>query len=400
MDWLRLLAAYANLRRRKGLLGPGVFLRGAGFAFRRLFSGQNGRAPLIATVSVTSRCPLDCYHCSEGYQDDQELPTDVLRGVLGEISDLGCPVIALTGGEPLLRRDLGRLMDAVPGSVTLLIYTSGKGLTETLASDWKRRANLLVCFSLDHKDQGEHDRRRGTAGSHEAVLRGIERLRGGRAEIHVSSLVTRDRLADGGMVEFARWLKPMGVKCLQLFGPRPVGRLHAKREALLRPDEEWELGRLVRELNAESHAPLVVPYPVLEGPGLLGCCGGYARVHVDSRGHVCPCDFAPLSFGEVTQRTFSDIWSEMRAFFSRPGSKCLVRDFPEIFDSERQERNVAFSSLENPACLRSPLPGFFCRYGELAYRTLVSSLTLSSAAVGVWEDSARKKSHHRHSTRW
>jgi MoaA/NifB/PqqE/SkfB family radical SAM enzyme len=171
---------------------------------------------------------------------------------------------------------------------------------------------------------------------------------------------------------------------VQLFQPRPVGRLARQRDLCLRPEEENRVAEMARVLNEDPDAPLVVAYPAVEDPGMLGCCGGYARVHIDSWGHVCPCDFAPLSFGRVTQEPFVKIWERMRSFFAEPSDRCLVRDNPDVFDGEREERNVMFSDLSDPERLRGSRPGVYRRLGEGAYRLLASGLTLASVAADHW----------------
>lgn len=389
-SWREILQAfylYTKFRHRKGLLGHDFVVRGLRFAIQRLLGPHrtHNRSPLIATVAVTSRCPLECVHCSEGYQGFYELPAEVILQVLDELVALGCPVIALSGGEPFSRPELLDFLNRIPPSVAAMIFTSGIGLTDGLAGELANRRNLQVCFSLDHLDPQEHDRRRGLDGSHGAVMRGIGRLANGLPEIHVSSLVTRDRLSSGEIPGFVRSMKKHGVACVQLFQPRPVGRLAQGFDICLRPEEEERFFQIADELNHDPDAPLVVPYPAVEHPEMLGCCGGYARVHVDSHGHVCPCDFAPLSFGLVTEESFTRIWERMREFFTTPGDRCLVRDNPEIFGVEREERNLMFSQLADSQRLYADPPGVYKRFDEKTYRLLLRSLTLASVAVCRWK---------------
>jgi MoaA/NifB/PqqE/SkfB family radical SAM enzyme len=211
-------------------------------------------------------------------------------------------------------------------------------------------------------------------------------LRGGRAEVHVSSLITRERIASGELVAFTRGLHPLGVTAVQLFQPRPVGRLQTDREVLLTPEEEERLFAIARELNADPTTPLVVPYPVVEHPSTLGCCGGYSRVYVDARGHVCPCDFTPLSFGTITDEPFTAIWQRMRSFFAAPGSRCLIRDHPEVFGPERAARNVVFAELADPDGLRSPPPGIYQSYRERGYRLLGANPFTATVAACRWKE--------------
>ena len=176
-----LFLAYLRLRGRKGLLDARFLSR-----LLRKAAGRKrgaGTAPLLPTVAVTSRCPLSCSHCSEGRDGNGDMPPEMLRRVLADIVSLDCPVIALTGGEPLCRPDLFLNCCRIPSDVTAMLYTSGVGLEERTALELRRRGNLLVCFSLDHSDPAEHDRRRSYPGAHAGRARGAsELLKGGRCE--------------------------------------------------------------------------------------------------------------------------------------------------------------------------------------------------------------------------
>jgi len=382
MSYSRELIKYLGLRRQKGFLTWDFMARSARFNVLRLMksAGFNSRSPLIVTMSVTSRCPLNCDHCSEGYKDGRELPAEVIKETIDRVAAAGSPVIALTGGEPLLRKELIEFLDRVPPYMIAVIYTSGMGLTPELSREMRKRKNLLVCFSLDHGDEAEHDRLRGRKGSYRAVMDGLEALAGSRAELHVSSLATRQRVRSGELVDFARSMKKKGVTCVQYFQPRPVGRLSYDRDLYLEP---WDEERIIRECSAINHdpdSPFVMSYPAMEHPHALGCCGGYARVYIDSDGHVCPCDFNPLSFGSVRERSFTDIWTDMRDFFDKPGSRCMVKCNRELFQDRGKERNVEFRRIKDSSVLRSEPPHMWKQMGEASYRFLLSNLVVASIA--------------------
>lgn len=374
---------YLRLRHRKKLLGPDFLIRSLGFNRRRLLNPHPIRvdSPLVATLAITSKCPLACYHCSEGYKSNYELPLPVVLATIAQIVETGCPAIALTGGEPFLRKELLEIIDRIPLSVMTVIYTSGLGLDRDLAAELGRRRNLVVCFSIDHPDPEEHDRRRGRKGSHQAALQGIELLGKGKVELHVSTIADRSLVQSGRLHEFARELWKRGVTCVQFFQPRPVGRLDYGLELFLSPEDERKLAATVEAIQQDPSAPLVLSYPALESGEALGCCGGYARVYIDSHGHVCPCDFLPLSFGNLTQEPFAAIWKRMRGFYDRPGSKCQVREHPEIFAVAREGRNVDFAGLADPERLRSASAGRFRQIGEPAYRRLLANLMIASIAA-------------------
>jgi MoaA/NifB/PqqE/SkfB family radical SAM enzyme len=382
-DLTRAFLQYLRLRRKKGLLGVDFLVRSLRFNILRMLSSQRMTAdsPLVTTMAITSKCALDCYHCSEGYKKNHELPLQVVLDTIDQVVEAGCPAIALTGGEPFMRREILEIIDRIPMSVIKVIYTSGIGLDHELAAELNRRWNILACFSIDRPDPDEHDRLRGRKGSYEAAMRGIELLSRGRVELHVSTITTRPLVLSGELVGFTRMLRKKGVACMQFFQPRPVGRLEYGLDLFLRPEDEQKLIETVRDILLDPEAPLVLSYPSIERVEAMGCCGGYARVCIDSHGHVCPCDFLPLSFGLLTEEPFPVIWKRMRGFYDHPGSRCQVRDNPEVFNVEREGRNVDFTDVSDRESLRSESPGLFERMGESAYRTLLANLIIASIAT-------------------
>jgi hypothetical protein len=55
--------------------------------------------------------------------------------------------------------------------------------------------------------------------------------------------------------------------------------------------------------------------------------GGHTHLHIDSTGHVAPCVFLPISFGNILDETFTDIYKRMRAAIPRP----LPKECPSLF---------------------------------------------------------------------
>ena len=103
--------------------------------------------PFGLLAELTYGCPLHCSYCSNPLDLDahrQELTTAEWQRVLGEARELGVLQLHLSGGEPLLRRDLAEIVRSAGelGLYTNLI-TSALGLT-------RRRAEQLLAAGLDH----------------------------------------------------------------------------------------------------------------------------------------------------------------------------------------------------------------------------------------------------------
>src|SRR5262245_37725419 len=120
--------------------------------------------PFNLIAELTYRCPLHCPYCSnplavgsERYRD--ELGTDDWIRVLGEARGLGVLHLALTGGEPTLRRDLVELVRAAR-SVGLYssLITAATLFTREHAEQLKEAGLDHVQISIQSPDPEENDR--------------------------------------------------------------------------------------------------------------------------------------------------------------------------------------------------------------------------------------------------
>lgn len=83
------------------------------------------RIPLSVNIHVTDRCNFNCGYCDIWKRNRKEMTTDQIKHLIDQLSELGCQRIGFTGGEPLLRKDIGELID----------YTKRKGILSTLVSN-------------------------------------------------------------------------------------------------------------------------------------------------------------------------------------------------------------------------------------------------------------------------
>ncbi len=81
--------------------------------------------PLAVGWSLTNRCNYRCKYCWIPNVKSNELTTEQIFSIIGELSGLGTKVIQFTGGEPLLRDDIGKIIS----------YTKKKGISSSLNSN-------------------------------------------------------------------------------------------------------------------------------------------------------------------------------------------------------------------------------------------------------------------------
>lgn len=118
-----------------------------------------GRVHRDLRVSLTDRCSLRCNYCmpadfSDWIADEKLLTTDELVTVIGMCVDAGITSVRLTGGEPLLRRDIVdvvRRINELPKPPKISLTTNALRLAE-VAQDLKNAGLSRVNVSLDTLD--------------------------------------------------------------------------------------------------------------------------------------------------------------------------------------------------------------------------------------------------------
>ena len=145
--------------------------------------------PYVVSWNLTYRCNLACEHCyldaggtpqvgTENFADRSELGTEECFRVIDEIAAFApeCLTI-LTGGEPLLRRDILEIVRrAAERGLWVVVGTNGVSITENLARRLAEAGARGLSLSLDALDPDRHDRFRKVRGAWRNTVEGAEIL--------------------------------------------------------------------------------------------------------------------------------------------------------------------------------------------------------------------------------
>jgi len=158
-----------------------------------------GRVVDYVRISVTDRCDFRCVYCMEPdtkfVPRPQILTLEELALVSRAFVELGVGKIRLTGGEPLVRRNVVKLMEDIhrlPGLRELVVTTNGSQL-QRLAGDLRSAGVKRLNISLDSLDP-ERFRRITRGGKLEQVLAGIDAAReSGFERIKINAVILKNR---------------------------------------------------------------------------------------------------------------------------------------------------------------------------------------------------------------
>jgi MoaA/NifB/PqqE/SkfB family radical SAM enzyme len=327
--------------------------------------------PVGTNFAVTAKCPCNCWHCSFANRPKQrELSLDQLRKAIAEVQDLGTSFIGITGGEPLLRKDLEEIIDSIGERSMPLLFTTGYKLTRERVRNLKKAGLAIPVISLDHHRPEIHDRGRRRKGMFDHAVRAIEMFKEEGFYVAVSFVPNRE-LVDNReeILKTIDFFRDQGVNDMRLTSPILSGKLAARRDELLTEENVKTIFEIQKRCTRSKGYPGVFAYDYFENKQFYGCVAGFNYMFIDSQGSVSPCDFTMLSLGNIKERSIKDIWREMNKKFYLPGCTCyanriserVVARNPKVWPlDEKTSREII---EECPPCSVDDIPVFYRRVG-------------------------------------
>jgi 12,18-didecarboxysiroheme deacetylase len=128
----------------------------------------------VVVWNITSACNLRCVHCyASAGKAEQELTTKQGLELIATLKDFGAPVILFSGGEPTMRNDLPKLIEAVVKSgMRAVISTNGTLISQGMAMRFADLGLSYIGVSLDGLEE-VNDTFRGVKGAFKEAMQGI-----------------------------------------------------------------------------------------------------------------------------------------------------------------------------------------------------------------------------------
>ena len=291
---------------------------------------------------ATHACQLRCRHCSSSSElrRPDELTTAEARGLFDQLAVAGVVDLSISGGEPLLRKDIFELIEyAKYMGFAVGLGSHGAKLSKSQATHFREAGLDRFQVSLDGLVSA-HETLRRFPGLFWRALAAIELALSAGLRVHVCCTINRLNVRElGALVELAA---QHGVHRVNFSRYVPTGR---GTEELDIPDTEWqnvarqciELRKQYRgtlEITSHLAQQILVDEDVRTMPGHIGCQAGAGQGCVTTNGTVYPCVLLPIPLGSIRDRPFREIWASSpvnQALRNRANLKgkcgtCAVRD--------------------------------------------------------------------------
>jgi MoaA/NifB/PqqE/SkfB family radical SAM enzyme len=294
-------------------------------------------APLFVILAVTDRCNSGCSYCKIPGRGNKELSFEQVRSLIDQVSAMGCQRLGLWGGEPLMREDIGEIVDYAVSRKLYVTLDSNGFLFPQKAGLLKNLSHLILSFDGPRQ---AHDRNRAEGGFdrvHEALRVARER----KMRTWTITVLTRNNI-DGDSIRFIME-KAGELDFVPTFQLLYHGDTMGDSVTLRPSGEEYRhvLGRLMEHkrrglpigtsLNCLAHLRDWPDYSrnrVPEPSPRFRCWGGRFFANVDTAGFVYPCS---LLVDEAEALNFLDAGFEAAlARASSPAcSQCIATCYSE-----------------------------------------------------------------------
>jgi len=341
---------------------------------------------------ITRSCNLRCAHCRASAHSGEytgELTSEEAFLLIDQVKEEGDPIIILTGGEPLVRKDVYSIIEYARGKgLRVVMGSNGTLITVQVAARLKASGISRMAVSLDFPTPELQDRFRGQQGAFAAALDGIRSIRGAGIEVQVNSTLTKLNLAflddlltlalnEGAVAFHPFFLVPTGrgkgLSDVEMSAEEYEQALNwiydrqseLKERIFFKPTAAPHYLRILRQRGKDQP---MVPTSIRRHPAgsadsiSRGCMAGSGFCFISHTGQVQGCGYLEVPAGNIRNQTFGQIWHDSQLFkqlrdLSAIKGKCGICEYKSICGGCRARAYESTGDyLEaEPYCVHRPI---------------------------------------------
>jgi len=390
--------------------------------------------PYVVSWNLTYRCNLACEHCyldaggtplvgTQNFSDRSELGTEECFKVIEELAAFApeCVTI-LTGGEPLLRRDILEIVQrAAARGLWVVVGTNGVRITENLARRLADAGARGLSLSLDALDADRHDRFRRVRGAWQNTVEGAAILHRTGLPFIVQTTAGAHNLGElEAIADFAH--ARLAAKVWNLYFLVPTGRGQFVSDitpaqydevlsSLYRIQGKYQGRMLVNAKCAPHYIKTVLERGLQPGSGQAdteahpirtysggagGCPAGTHYMGIRPNGDVTPCPYLPVFAGSLRGASLSDLWTSSELFTgirrrTSLGGRCGECEMNAQCGGCRARAYGMTGDVMAEDSLCTHTPGTFTGSPLLVLRKPAIEYGATAAATIAWDDAAAER---------
>lgn len=176
-------------------------------------SNYKKHVPMQADIVVTGKCHCNCWHCFRSkYVNKDEMTLENIKKCITSLYNLGTSTIGITGGEPMLRKDIYEIIKLIPKGMEGQLYTTGHNIDENFAAKLKD-TNLTRCIiSLDNYKEDVVCKLRNNKNAFVDALTAIKALVKYNIYTAVTVCVTEELLVDDELYKYIKFVTNLGAR--------------------------------------------------------------------------------------------------------------------------------------------------------------------------------------------
>ncbi|MFH1115506.1 MAG: radical SAM protein [Pseudomonadota bacterium] len=335
----------------------------------------------IVSVSTTNSCPYSCAFCSTNAKRkaENDLDEELLKKTITRIENLGTPTIILHGGEPMYRYErFLRFVKHVSDETCLWMFTTGYGVTAENARELKANGLFGVWVSLDHYTPEVHNGLRGNPRAFENACKAVGHFKNAGVYTCLSLVPPDDLLDPENFKKFYDFARDLGVAEIRVMEKKPSGREACRGVAPHSPVLEQLQKDLYHDPAYRNHPPLSGLSTWLEKDPAFGCQCRFEYLFVTSTGDVQPCEVSEISFGNIREEDFAEIYERICKSFPAPSTGCIpMVMYPEVREYQKMKDDMTTMQRADLAARitegfqdRGEIPGAYRRIWSIYLRRL------------------------------
>lgn len=332
------------------------------------------KPPLWVLLELTHKCPLECTYCYNqlDFVNTKDVMTkeDWFR-VLEETRALGAVQLGLSGGEPLLNKNI---IEIVKKASDLKFYTnlitSGVGAPQGIVKKLKEAGLKTIQLGIQSHNKDTMTLITNNKNAFDEKMKFAKEVKEAGLQLIVNTCITRQNIDQvGDIIELA---EKLGANYLEIANIQYYGWALKNINSLLPTQEQIDKARKVtnyyREQRKDMKVFFVVPDYFATRP--KACMNGWGTTFltINPDGVALPCNTAntlPLTFPNVKEQSVKEIWYDSHAFNFFRGDKWMKEPCRTCDEKEKDFggcRCQAYAltkdmNATDPVCIKSPNHG-------------------------------------------